>query len=60
MPSYCRRLSAVAYFASYIFLFSLGIAAWRYDWLRQLEWKHTRDWITALVIASSGDYSTSS
>jgi peptidoglycan/LPS O-acetylase OafA/YrhL len=41
----------VGYFASYIFLFSLGIAAWRYDWLRQLEWNHARDWITALVIA---------
>jgi hypothetical protein len=41
----------VGYLASYIFLFSLGIAAWRYDWLRQLEWNHARDWITALVIA---------
>jgi hypothetical protein len=29
----------IGYFASYIFLFSLGIAAWRHDWLRQLEWK---------------------
>jgi hypothetical protein len=26
-------------------VFSLGIAAWRYDWLRQLEWKHARSWI---------------
>jgi fucose 4-O-acetylase-like acetyltransferase len=41
----------LGYFASYIFLFCLGIAAWRYDWLRQLEWKHARPWITALVIA---------
>jgi hypothetical protein len=41
----------LGYFASYIFLFSLGIAAWRYDWFRQLEWNHARDWITALVIA---------
>jgi peptidoglycan/LPS O-acetylase OafA/YrhL len=41
----------LGYFASYIFLFSVGIAAWRYDWLRQLEWSHARDWITALVIA---------
>jgi hypothetical protein len=39
---------------SYIFLFSLGIAAWRYDWLRQLEWEHTRYWVIALVIAFSG------
>ena len=29
----------LGYFASYIFLFAIGIAAWRYDWLRQLEWK---------------------
>jgi fucose 4-O-acetylase-like acetyltransferase len=35
----------LGYFASYIFLFSLGIAAWRYDWLRQLEWGHARPWI---------------
>jgi len=41
----------LGYFASYIFLFSLGIAAWRHDWLRQLEWKHARDWIVALVVA---------
>ena len=41
----------LGYFASYIFLFCLGIAAWRHDWLRQLEWKDARDWITALVIA---------
>ena len=41
----------LGYFASYIFFFSLGIASWRYDWLRQLEWNHARDWITALVIA---------
>ena len=27
----------LGYFASYIFLFSLGIAAWRHDWLRQLK-----------------------
>jgi hypothetical protein len=41
----------LGYFASYIFLFSLDIAAWRHDWLQQLEWKHARDWIIALVIA---------
>jgi hypothetical protein len=41
----------LGYFASYTFLFFLGIAAWRHDWLRQLEWKHTRDWIVALIIA---------
>jgi hypothetical protein len=41
----------LGYFASYIFLFSLGTAAWRYDWLRQLEWENARDWIIALVIA---------
>ena len=41
----------LGFFASYIFLFSLGIAAWRYDWLRQLEWEHARYGIVALVIA---------
>ncbi|WP_058188387.1 acyltransferase family protein [Terracidiphilus gabretensis] len=32
----------LAYFSSYIFLFALGIAAWRHDWLRQLTWKNSR------------------
>jgi peptidoglycan/LPS O-acetylase OafA/YrhL len=41
----------LGYFASYIFLFFLGIAAWRYDWLRQLQWKHARLWIISLPIA---------
>jgi len=41
----------LGYFASYIFLFSLGIAAWRHDWLRQLNWNHARPWIIALIVA---------
>jgi peptidoglycan/LPS O-acetylase OafA/YrhL len=40
----------LGYFASYIVLFSLGIAAWRYDWLRQLTWKNARTgWIGLAV-----------
>jgi peptidoglycan/LPS O-acetylase OafA/YrhL len=35
----------LGYFASYIFLFALGIAAWRYDWLRQLSWSKARAWL---------------
>jgi len=31
-----------AYFAPYVALFAAGIAAWRYDWLRQLEWRNAR------------------
>jgi fucose 4-O-acetylase-like acetyltransferase len=41
----------LGYFASYIFLFCLGIAAWRHDWLRQLKWNDARSWIIALVVA---------
>lgn len=41
----------LGYFSSYIFLFAAGIAAWRYDWLRQLTWSHVRPWILALAIA---------
>jgi hypothetical protein len=41
----------LGYFATYIFLFALGIAAWRYDWLRQLTWKNARAGIIAMVIA---------
>jgi peptidoglycan/LPS O-acetylase OafA/YrhL len=32
----------LAYFSSYIFLFALGITAWRHDWLNQLTWKSSR------------------
>src|ERR1700677_961482 len=41
----------LAYFAGYIFLFAVGIAAWRHDWLRQLTWKNARPWIRTLAIA---------
>jgi len=37
----------LGYFASYIFLFAIGIAAWRYDWLRQMKWKHAQ---TAVIV----------
>lgn len=40
----------LGYFSSYIFLFALGIAAWRYDWLRQLRWQHARPWILGLAL----------
>jgi peptidoglycan/LPS O-acetylase OafA/YrhL len=40
----------LGYFSSYIFLFALGIAAWRYDWLRQLTRKNARWWIRGLAI----------
>ncbi len=41
----------LGYFAAYIVLFAIGIAAWRFDWLRQLEWRHTRLWILGLVVS---------
>lgn len=41
----------LGYFSSYVFLFSLGIAAWRYDWLRQLTWSRARPWIFTLIVA---------
>jgi fucose 4-O-acetylase-like acetyltransferase len=40
----------LGYFASYIFLFCLGIAAWRNDWLRQLAWVNARSWIIILPV----------
>jgi peptidoglycan/LPS O-acetylase OafA/YrhL len=39
----------LGYFAGYTFLFALGIAAWRHDWLRQLEWKQARVWVIGLI-----------
>jgi len=39
----------LGYFAPYIFLFAVGIAAWRYDWIRQLQWRQARPWIITLV-----------
>jgi peptidoglycan/LPS O-acetylase OafA/YrhL len=41
----------LAYFAGYIVLFAVGIAAWRYDWLRQLTWRNARPGIVALCIS---------
>jgi peptidoglycan/LPS O-acetylase OafA/YrhL len=41
----------LAYFAGYIFLFAIGIAAWRCDWLRQLTWKNARAGVIAAAIA---------
>ena len=41
----------LGYFASYVFLFAIGIAAWRYDWLRQLDWKNARSAILGFLIA---------
>ena len=41
----------LAFFAPYVVLFAAGIAAWRYDWLRQLTWKNARAivWIALLA-----------
>ncbi len=41
----------LGYFASYIFLFGLGIAAWRYDWIRQLNWKNARPGVRGMLIS---------
>ena len=41
----------LGYFPAYIFLFALGIATWRHDWLNQLQWKHARPWLIALIVA---------
>jgi peptidoglycan/LPS O-acetylase OafA/YrhL len=41
----------LGYFATYIVLFAVGIAAWRYDWLRQLSWANGKTAIWTAVIA---------
>ena len=41
----------LGYFATYIVLFAAGIAAWRYDWLRQLSWTNARGAIIAGLVA---------
>ena len=41
----------LGYFASYIFLFAVGIAAWRWDWLNPLGWRHARWPIIAGIVA---------
>ena len=40
----------LGYFAAYIFLFALGIAAWRRDWLAQLQFNLARWWIIGLAL----------
>lgn len=41
----------LGFFATYVVLFVAGIAAWRRDWLRQLDWKKARAviWIAVAV-----------
>jgi hypothetical protein len=41
----------LGYFAGYIFLFAVGLAAWRNDWLRQLSWKNALVGIIASIVA---------
>jgi peptidoglycan/LPS O-acetylase OafA/YrhL len=41
----------LGYFASYVFLFALGIAAWRHDWLKRLAWKDARLMILGLIVS---------
>ncbi len=41
----------LGYFSSYITLFALGIAAWRYDWLRKLQPKHAWTWLAIALVA---------
>lgn len=38
----------LGYFASYVFLFAVGVAARQNDWFNQLRWRHARPWIYAL------------
>lgn len=41
----------LGYFSSYVFLFALGIAAWRHDWLRRLQWRQAWPWVAGLAIS---------
>lgn len=41
----------LGYFAAYIVLFAVGIAAWRYDWLPALTWNNAKTGIIAFLIA---------
>ena len=35
----------LGYFASFIFLFAVGVAAWRNDWLSRVSWKQAISWL---------------
>jgi len=41
----------LGYFAGYVFLFAVGVAASRHNWLRQLTWTQACPWIITLLIA---------
>ncbi len=41
----------LGYFPGYVFLFAVGVAARRCDWLRQLGWRQAWPWIATLLIA---------
>jgi len=40
----------LGFFPSYIFLFVVGILAWRHDWLSQLSWKQSRIWLVIAIV----------
>jgi peptidoglycan/LPS O-acetylase OafA/YrhL len=40
----------LGYFATYIFLFAVGVAAWRHEWLTQFQFQHARGMILGLVL----------
>jgi len=40
----------LGYFASYIFLFALGIIAWQRNWLDRILWKSARPWLILSII----------
>jgi len=41
----------LGFYASYIFLFAIGITAWRNNWFAQLAWRDVRPWVIITILA---------
>ncbi len=40
----------IGYFPSYIFLFAVGVAAWRNRWLESLTWRQAQPWVIVACV----------
>jgi hypothetical protein len=41
----------IGYFPSYIFLFAVGVSAWRHDWIARIPWKQARLWFIVACVS---------
>ena len=40
----------LGFYASYVFLFAIGCAAWHHNWLAQLTWREVKPWVLITIL----------